>query len=337
MKVGFSAPLLPPKCYGVGRYSFDLLNALNEKKIETFVFGDIGNHKFKGINTNKKNKQEPFSKWMSFYFHYRSGLKALEKNADIYHKNTVGAFSKKVPNIQIAHQTVHQIFTGKKKSSWLDTVFYNKAQKIVAVSPLTEELLKNRVDKDKLVTIPPGVWLKSFKKEKKQDFVFFAGRLSKDKNIKTLVDAASDFKVKLKIAGSKFLPTDILNESLTKKVENLGFINNREDFLKKMAEAKIFVLPSKFETFGIVGIEALASHTPLVVSENAGVSRYLTDGKDAVIVKPTREGIVEGVNSILDSDTLNKKLVKNGLKTAKKFDWSKIVEQYIKLYKEILE
>jgi len=97
------------------------------------------------------------------------------------------------------------------------------------------------------------------------------------------------------------------------------------------SSADVFVLPSWTEGFGLSGLEAMACGTPLVTADSGGVREYAINGKNAVMVPPRNpEALAAGIKRVLSDSKLRKRIVQNGLKTAKKLSWersAKILEQ----------
>ncbi|MBR9680639.1 MAG: glycosyltransferase family 4 protein [Candidatus Altiarchaeota archaeon] len=335
MRVGISAWLLPPKCFGTGYFTLNHIRALEKMGVEPFVIGDIGKRNLKGVNINPNESTSRLKRLSKFIINYPLSLMELEKNADVYHNNIPLPSSKKIPTVSVVHSLISQIWGGKKLS-WLDSFPLKNSDRVVSVSPITAEVLKEKFGDDNVKIIPPGIWLNEFSPKAKENFVLYSGRFSKDKNTKKLITASKNFNAPLKVTGQGTISETKYGMRLPNEIENFGYVS-RQKLSELMGSAKVFILPSKFETFGMVGLEAMASGTPLVISKEAGLSRYLKHKKDAIIIEPTVEGISEGVNQVLDNPALWTKLSKNGLKKVKEFSWDKIILEYISLYHEMLD
>jgi glycosyltransferase involved in cell wall biosynthesis len=135
-----------------------------------------------------------------------------------------------------------------------------------------------------------------------------AGRLSKEKGFDVLLDAmplvrAAVPSADLTILGEGPLKPDLLAQrerlGLSGAVYLTGFQPNPYPYFK---HADLFVLPSRYEAFGLVVIEALAVGTPVVASDCPGAVReILADCPIARLVPPSdpnalAEGIVSAVN-----------------------------------------
>ncbi|RLJ00762.1 MAG: hypothetical protein DRP08_06300 [Candidatus Aenigmatarchaeota archaeon] len=334
MIVGISTPELPPNCFGIGIYTSDLIKALQKKGIELYVLGDIGKHKLRGYATTKSSNVR--RKWIDFMVRYWMGLRELEKRADVYHNNVHFMPRAKIPSLTVTHTFTSQHVSRFKFLTRAEVSLIKRYDKIVAVSPTIEKLLvEHKVPKEKLVTIPPGIWTEDFKDLKKEDFVMYSGRFCMDKNTGTLLEASNGFKAKLVMTGGGGAFDRDYHIEKYRNVDCKGYVK-KEIHRKLLGSAKVFVLPSRYETFGISALEAMASGSAVVLSKNAGISEYLEHGKHALIIEPTEENIVKAVNTLLEDDRLRKKLSRNGKRKAQEFHWKNIVDKYIEIYREML-
>lgn len=118
------------------------------------------------------------------------------------------------------------------------------------------------------------------------------------------------------------------------KTKIVGSINNTTDVL---SIADLFVLPSETESFGLAALEAMSVGVPVISSNTGGLpevneegfSGYLCDVGDI-------DDMAEKAHKILSNDETLAKFKKNALEQARKFDYDKIVNDYIQLYERIL-
>lgn len=103
------------------------------------------------------------------------------------------------------------------------------------------------------------------------------------------------------------------------------------------AAADVCVVPSYYEPFGIVPLEAMACGTPVVASKTGGLTYSVKNGKTGFLAKPrNQQNLAEKILQVLK---LGKPyFTDNCLRTVKaKFDWSKISDQYISYFKSITQ
>jgi len=213
--------------------------------------------------------------------------------------------------------------------------------------------------KDKLVMIPNGVKPQDNNKSAKkiqtnirnkfalpdEKIVLFVGRLVYEKGVQILVNAAPKIleKVNCKfiIVGNGYMKeqlNDIVKSmNLDKKILFSGFIE--EDMLLKLQKcADVSVVPSLFEPFGIVALEAMASGSPVVVSDTGGLSEIVDHDFTGVKVYPNNpESLAWGVTKVLLDNDYREKIRKNAYKKIReKYDWKKIALQTKQIYKSVL-
>ncbi len=119
------------------------------------------------------------------------------------------------------------------------------------------------------------------------DYLLYFGRLSPEKGLKTLVEAAALTKSEIKFAGSGSEESNlrVLAESKNVKAEFLGFKEGRE--LKEIIlGAKAIVLPSIwYENMPLSLLEALSLGKPVIASEIGGMPEMITNGKNGWLFK----------------------------------------------------
>lgn len=171
------------------------------------------------------------------------------------------------------------------------------------------------------------------------EYVLFLGTLKPSKNVEGLLNAWSKLKdhtnVKLVIAGKK----GWLYESIFVKAKELG-IEDRVVFTDFVMEedkpvlikgAKIFVIPSYWEGFGLDALSAMASGVVVISSDRGSLPEVV--GKAGLLVDPEKpEKIAEAIDRVLSwpMSEYNKR-VEMGFKQVKKFSWEKTAKETLKI------
>jgi starch synthase len=185
-------------------------------------------------------------------------------------------------------------------------------------------------------------------KKKRPKTVLYLGRLTKMKNLQALLECKFPDSMNLFIAGPKDTPDiDILNLLENKirlgntNIYYLGGVYNNAK-RKLMSTVDFVICPSLHEPFGLVVLEALASHTVVISSCVEGmreilpqVNEYSDKNKDGYFINcgVTKESIE---NSLLVADSIDNKqyemMIKQGRERVKDFTWEKCVKELSKLY-----
>jgi len=203
------------------------------------------------------------------------------------------------------------------------------------------------IPEHKIAVIPYGVDLNNFKSISTELHnpikLLFVGRLAKQKNIPLLINSLkkiidkNDFNIELHVVGDGEEKNKIalLIKALKlddKVILHGSLIGNR--LYQIYSNSDIFILPSAYESFGIVLIEAMASGLPIVVSDIPAVGNVIENEKTGLLTKLTPEDFSKAIETMITNSELREGLIRNGLKEVKKYDWDKIVSKFECIYKE---
>ena len=174
------------------------------------------------------------------------------------------------------------------------------------------------------------------------DYVLYLGTLKPSKNIEGLIEAFSKItnkETQLVIAGKKGWKFDsifrkVKELNLEKKVIFTDFVDEK-DKPALIRGAKLFVLPSFWEGFGLDALNAMASGVPVVVSNVGSLPEVVGDA--GVLVDPKNvESIVNGMEEVLLADKSKyNSLVEKGLAQAEKFSWKKTARETLRVITSI--
>jgi len=198
-------------------------------------------------------------------------------------------------------------------------------------------VISNGIDLDDFSKVDPSYQLPGTREKK----VVYIGRFDHMKSIAELLDAKIPDNVDLIIAGSdKGGQGQHFNRilNLSKEKDNVHYIGpvygEEKSYLLNKADAVIF--PSKYEPFGIVGLEAFASKSLLITSQANGISDYASDENSLWCGSSARSISL----ALLHFSTMPKKLyqqyINNGLETVEHFQWKDHMPKYYDVYKSVL-
>ena len=226
-------------------------------------------------------------------------------------------------------------------------------KKIIAISKSVKDSLKRFefIPDEKIYVLPNCINFNDFRKnvdykentDKKQLVIGVVGRLERQKGIKYLLMAMkyilSKFpNARLEIIGDGSLYSELKEISVKLGISNsvifFGKFANVIPFYNKM---DVFVLPSIYEGFGIVLLEAMASGVPVVATNVEGIKEVVIDSKCGLLVLPENpESIAKAVLTIIENQNLRKSLISEGVKRAQLFDVQEHVMKLDKLYTNLL-
>jgi len=211
---------------------------------------------------------------------------------------------------------------------------------------------------DKLVMVPNGVNIQSYPEAitdvkdfrnkfalPQEKIVLYVGRLVYEKGIHILINAVpkilSKVDAKFIIVGSGYMKEQLLNivrsMGLEHKVMFEGFMDE-QTLVKLQRIADVSVVPSLFEPFGIVALEAMAARCPIVVSDTGGLSEIVDHDISGVKVYPNNpESLAWGITKVLLDPGFATYIRDNAYKKVQeKYNWEKIAQQTKNIYENVL-
>ena len=232
---------------------------------------------------------------------------------------------------------------------------YRVARALVVQTDREASLVREFAPARKLRTIAPGIDLAAWSHPKEdmpsgldlpEPFFLFVGRVASNKGLPTLLDAFARLTLNPRPA-LVFMGRDWGERSrLEARARELG-ISNSVRFLDHVASdaayrgvirrARALVLPSEWEAFGLVLLEAMVAGTPIVATEVGGVPEVLDHGRAGRLV-PYGDpvALAAALSAVSDdpSGTAARRSV--ALERVRQFDWSETVARHRALYREVV-
>ena len=220
---------------------------------------------------------------------------------------------------------------------------------IVASQYMCDELIKNGLPKDKISIIPCFTEKAVDREEiinKQNGLILYVGRLHKGKGIRQFIEALSNMKDKqwrAEIVGDGELFQELQKRvealGLKERVKSLGWLSNGEidDCYQRCS---MVIMPSMFpESFGLVGIEAMAVGKPVVAFDAGGVKDWLIDGETGYLVeRGDIKGLATKISRLLDDEELAKRMGVKALKNVDKFYRKDLhLKKLIRIYEEVIK
>lgn len=295
---------------------------------------------------------------------FRRGLIKIIKNLynreniDIVHLHSciwggIGAVSASrklnIPLVITEHSSYYSRYRVKMIEKLILRYSFKSANKVISVSNSLREIISkyksnievipNMVDCDKVLSI---INKKNNLGEEGQFTFLSLCYLKKNKGIDILIRAFSTYfrgkEVKLIIAGDGPERESLENLSkelgILEQVEFKGALN-RDEVYKVMSNCNIFVLPSRFETFGVVLIEALANGKPVISTRNGGANDIVTDENGILVDIDDIEGLGKAMVDLkLDYNKYNEEEIRNSC--INKYSKKIITRQLEKVYSELI-
>lgn len=249
-----------------------------------------------------------------------------------------------------ACMTVHGLLEQENYETTLCSKLLSKMKKINVVSnSVKKELLEKKLDHGiDVKVIYNGVRENvASKKNEKPYSLLMVGRLSKEKNFEMIFHVMAKLirrhpNVKLTLLGNGILYGELKKLrrelGLDEYVMMPGFISF-EEVNKAMAEACILIVPSSYESFGLVALEAAMAETPVVASRIGGLQEVVEHEKTGLLVELNHvDGFVGAIDLLLSDPKKRRKMGRYARERARRlFSLESSVNHYMAMYKEAIE
>lgn len=311
-------------------------------------------------------------------FQQQSGVQYSLVHTNYWISSWVGMELKKIQNTKQVH-TYHSLGAVKYKSVTtvpliastrlsVEKAVLETAERIVATSPQEKEHMRSLVStKGNIDIIPCGTDIQRFGAIDGQvarqqlgiapetKVVFYVGRFDQRKGIETLVRAVGRSQLRgqadLKLiigGGSRPGQSDGRERD---RIEGIVAELGMSDFTifpgrlgddtlpVYYAAADVCVVPSHYEPFGLVAIEAMASGTPVVASDVGGL-QFTVVPEETGLLAPCKDdaAFAVAIDRILSDAEYRNKLGKEARKRVETmFSWAGVAQQLSDLYTHILE
>lgn len=239
---------------------------------------------------------------------------------------------------------------------------------VATIAELTQLRFLYRADDRKMVTIPPGVDTSRFYPIPPEDakqyiglkpddrMVLFVGRIEPLKGIDTLIHAMSLLElddgprpVHLAIIGGEpdVDPNNMTAEMarLQKLCDDLA-VGQTVVFLGKRSQdtlpyyysaAEAVVMPSLYESFGMVALEAMACGTPVIASEVGGLGYLVQDEITGYTIPDSSpEVLSEKLSGLLKNSHLRETMGMRAAQYAVAYAWENVASQIVSVYKDLI-
>ena len=258
------------------------------------------------------------------------------------------------------------IFTSHSLGIFLDG--YNKERvdcekivmtstNLVTASSVFETMLiadTYKIDENKIKKITPGVDRKIFIPDlsvEKENIILSIGRIQEQKGQLQTIEFLNNFKkiqndFKCYFVGGPSgkhgneylheLKQTIKDFNLDKHIEFLGDLPQTE-IIELFKKAKLLIHTSKFETFGLVAIEANTMGVPVLSTNNGSLMEIIENNKNGYLSENLIDSNVNNfVNNLFNNVTKYEEIHLSCIEKSKKYDWMKTANELESLYQQLV-
>lgn len=274
--------------------------------------------------------------------------------------HTLGQMKQRI----LSHQSImpdQRIRTETEVIAWAD--------RIIAATPAEHSQLMwlYRANRRKIEIVPPGVNIERFypvsESDAKQQLGFednhkillFVGRIEPLKAVDSIINALNVVKqenpslisqIRFAIVGGDPHDSDDLEmmrlQSLTRELgleDVVLFLGAKDQSRLPLyyAAATVVVMPSDYESFGMVALEAMAMGTPVIASNVGGLGYLVKDAETGYLV-PVREPntIATCITKMVTDDECSMMMGQNASALAQEYAWSNIADRILTIFDDIL-
>jgi 1,2-diacylglycerol 3-alpha-glucosyltransferase len=297
----------------------------------------------KSIDLDVIHAQTPFSLGhIGFHIADRLGLPRVYTYHTLY--------------VEYAHYAPFQRRSVRNFLMTLSRNFCNRASRVLTPSTAIKHILESYGVNRQITVLPTGIDVGFFENLHKgwarkkygisndAPVVLFAGRLAREKNIDFLLRAYKE--VATAMPASRFLivsggPDEARLRGIS---DDLGLSSNvifcgylpREELAKCYADADVFMFASKTETQGLVLMESLAAGTPVVAVNAMGVTDFIKDGYNGILLNENESEFTAAVLALLSNPEERARLVANGAKAVAECSIARCTEKLIIVYEDVI-
>ena len=291
----------------------------------------------------------------------------------------IGALLHGVPHVLTAHSLEplrpwkeEQLGGGYRVSSWVERTAYEGAARIIAVSHgMRADVLAAYpdVDPDRVVVVHNGIDTTVYRPDadraaveelgidSTRPYVLFVGRITRQKGIVHLVNAARRFDDGVQLVLCASSPDTVeIGEETSAAVDQLRAERGdasviwvkeqvaRPKLIQLFTHALAFVCPSIYEPLGIVNLEAMACETAVVASAVGGIPEVVVDGQTGLLVpydatepRAFEHAFADAVNALAADPARAAAMgVAGRARAVSEFGWDAIADQTIAVYRDAL-
>lgn len=253
----------------------------------------------------------------------------------------------------------------------VETHIMNTADRLIAATPAErmQMLWLYRANRRHISVVSPGVDIEQFRplanrvaRQKiglapKEKMFLFVGRIEPLKAVDTICETLSYLKIhhaeaiehlRVYVVGGDPLDRSIDNREMLRlqalcDMLGLGdliqFVGAKDHQLLPYyySAAEALIVPSDYESFGMVALEAMACGTPVIASQVGGLAFLIEEGKNGFHI-PVRDAraLADHMLTLLSSPHIRDTMGYSAYQTAQHYSWNAIVDQLLYVFSDVL-
>ncbi len=249
-------------------------------------------------------------------------------------------------------------------TAWVEKklVYAGNCKKFIAVSSLTKDIFLQEysIAPELVEIIHPGVDLNDFVKQDKASVrqsirrelginsvdpvILFASMNFEIKGLDNIMFSLARLKAqnrrfKLIVAGKGNIKKYTRLAQETKIIEDVVFTGpvKKEKLIKMYLAGDFYIMLSKFDTFGMVVLEAMAAGLPAIISGNVGAKDLVQEGENGFVINDIADSdYIAAKIAFLCDEKMRRPLAEKACQTAMQNTWDQVAAKYQEIYMSIL-
>jgi glycosyltransferase involved in cell wall biosynthesis len=227
-----------------------------------------------------------------------------------------------------------------------------RAAKVICLTEDYAQLMINGygVEQSKTIVIPGATSFTELSKPKARAQhpvrLLFVGRLTKQKNVSMLLEALNlyrrnfDSDIQLEIVGDGELRDGIEKLIHQLNLETLVTLRGAlfgKELEQAYEESDILVLPTLFESFGLVYVEAMTKGLPVVSTNVLAVRNVVVNNRNGLLTKMNPSDFCAAIRRLVTDTSLYQTISAHNLEDVGLYGWDKVINKIEKVYAELHE
>jgi len=172
--------------------------------------------------------------------------------------------------------------------------------------------------------------------------LLLVGNDFRNKGLPVLLEAVKlcgKLQLKVCVVGEDALATELVSSARSQLEGRIRFAGETRDILSFYSAADIYTAPSLEDSFNLPALEAMACGLPVVVSRNAGISEYLRDGENGVLLQDAADPdeLAEALSRIASNPGVAEGIGAEAVSTAAELSWDRHAKALLQLIQSAKE